>query len=206
MKFNFNHNVVFKVVCFKKIFFPKCLVQSSDLFKWHKKLKIQGKEDVPTFPPPLPLPGQPAAAELRWDEKSSQIFHEGVSFNLLPAEVCLRCEVGLKCSDEWNQKQPLPQRFHCQTSFCSLHLKRLKNTSENSVYYCTCEMSNLCMSVCVRPSVCVCALLATWCGQLMYASMLVFLVCVIFHSRSLNLFWFLAALINPSNLEQVRLW
>lgn len=146
-------------------------------------------------------------AALRWNLfKSSQIFHEGVSFNLLPAEVCLRCEGGLKCSDEWSQKQPLPQRFHNQTSVCSLHLKRLKNTSENSVYYCTCERSNLCMSVCVRPSVCVCALLATWCGQLMYASMLVFLVCVMFHSRSLNLFWFLAAFINHSNLEPVRLW
>lgn len=148
-------------------------------------------------------------AALRWNLfKSSQIFHEGVSFNLLPAEVCLRCEVGLKCSAEWNQKQPLPQRFQKQTSSCSLHLKRLKNTSENSVYYCTCEMSNLCMSVSVRPSVCVCvrALLVTWCGQFMYTSMLVFLVCVIFHSWSLNLFWFLAALINHSNLEQVRLW
>lgn len=63
--------MVFKVVRLKK---KKSHSSSKskhiqDFFKLHQKIKIEEKEDVPTFPS-LPLPDQPPAAELRWDETS----------------------------------------------------------------------------------------------------------------------------------------
>lgn len=38
------------------------------IFSNDAKKKIQEKKDVPTFPSSLPLPDQPPAAELCWDE------------------------------------------------------------------------------------------------------------------------------------------
>lgn len=128
---------------------------------------------------------------------SQKIFYEGVPFNLLPAEVFLRYEVGLKWSDEWNQKQPLLQRTRHQT--CSLHLGRVKQTSETEF----CLLLDLKCQMYIRVCVCV---LATWSGQPLYIWAFKILVYVIFHSRNLDLFWGLAVLIHHSNLQQIIFW
>lgn len=160
--------MVFKVFCLKKIIFPKSLTQLSDLFRWKNKKEDWGKGGCPhiSFFSSSPWSATSTRAALRWNvlKSSQKIFAEGLSFHLLPAEVSLRCEVGWKWRAEWNQKQALLQRIQHQTSSCSLHLGPLKQTSENSVYYWTCDLDVKRAFVCVH----VRALLATWSGQLLH--------------------------------------